>query len=79
MSIWLNFDLHSSNESPESPYLGIFTMKPTDIAARIPRPIPPFVKKPLCSERSSDSDTPIDEIPTLSVRFNSFAKLPLVC
>lgn len=79
-NLWHNFDLSSSIEYKESPFLGVFTMRPADIAARIKRPNPPFVQKPLYSERNSDSsDSNADEIPILSIGFKPLPTIPLVC
>lgn len=77
---WLNFDICSDDEYEESPFLGMFSMRPTGVCCQFRRPLPPFVQKPSSEERSSDSsDSSVDELPILSVGLDSFPTYQLVC
>jgi hypothetical protein len=54
MSTWLDFaDFSDSLSEDESPYLGIYNMKPNEIAAILPRPTNPLINKFFLKQQNS--------------------------
>ena len=58
MSSWLDFaDMSDSFQEDETPFLGVFRMRPKDIASSLPRPETPFIRKPMANQNVITADS----------------------
>ena len=79
MSTWLDFAEFSDEISDEEvPYHGIYTMKPNEIAAVLPRPMTPFINKQIFSPQTtilSTEDIQNEKLHTFDIKIKQTSRI----